>query len=439
VLKVGQSVSDTTELLGDQVLGLASGVGGPPGREVVEHLGLPPLDRSGQSHDFGGASVLGEGVEDGQLVTGGPERSRRVHGAQLLFDRQGASDFVIGIPPAQPGLEPDPLAVAQPFVAPGQQAPDPEQRVVAPSPVAERLSLDPPTDVVDAGVGELHRVEDVDRDDGLGQALGERLEVAGVGIDGGDRDVVPEPPGAGGQPLGHRCCAAVLHHVEQAVAVEIDQLGGEDAVVGGPGGEHLVLVDAQGPDPVKAPGVLCERLSVALDRRPGTVPTDPEAPGDLGHAAAVLANEAADLLGRPSAERPLDEFARFGEGALRTVLVLTAPPALAPHEPDRSVAHRQVADLDHRASVAGAPDPAARTAGQVFVGLDEQPELTLFVGLGQHDEPAHPQQRGAFASTFDHAPCSSVLVGCSNRKNRGPRGLSGGSMTRSPVGSLPTS
>src|ERR1017187_397834 len=42
MLEVPQAVGDPAELLGDEVLGLAPGVGAP-GREVAEDLGLPAL------------------------------------------------------------------------------------------------------------------------------------------------------------------------------------------------------------------------------------------------------------------------------------------------------------------------------------------------------------------------------------------------------------
>lgn len=51
-----------SELLGDQVLGLAAGVGNAGGEEG-EDLPLPPLDGPGQPCDFGDSARLGVRVE----------------------------------------------------------------------------------------------------------------------------------------------------------------------------------------------------------------------------------------------------------------------------------------------------------------------------------------------------------------------------------------
>lgn len=66
-----------------------------------------------------------------------------------------------------------------------------------------------------------------------------------------------------------------------------------------PGSEHLVLVDAQGPDPVQTPRVVDQGLTVTTDGGHGPVPGDPEPAGGLGHAVAVLAHRPADLGRRP--------------------------------------------------------------------------------------------------------------------------------------------
>ncbi len=51
-----------------------------------------------------------------------------------------------------------------------QEAPGPKERIVAPAPMAQLFDLDPPTDGVEAAVGQRDQVEGVDHLGRLGQA-----------------------------------------------------------------------------------------------------------------------------------------------------------------------------------------------------------------------------------------------------------------------------
>jgi hypothetical protein len=107
------------ELLGDQVLSLAPGVGAA-GPEVVEDLDLPALDGASQSPDFGRAGRASQEIEGDELPAGGREGPLRIDRAELFFHRPRPADLVVGVAMAQRVLESVPLVIAQTFVAPGK-------------------------------------------------------------------------------------------------------------------------------------------------------------------------------------------------------------------------------------------------------------------------------------------------------------------------------
>ena len=55
-------------------------------------------------------------------------------------------------------------------------------------------------------------------------------------------------------------------------------------------------------------------------------------------------------------------------------------------------------------SAPGGADTAARTTGNIGRRLDKDEELSILFGLGQDDEPVHPQHRGRAATTATYAP-----------------------------------
>ncbi len=163
VLEVPQAVGVPAELLGDQVHGLAPCVV-PTGREEGEYLGLPPLDGLGQPEDFGGACGVSQLVEGVEAATGLGRAFGVVGGTELLLDGPGPTDLVVGVTPTEGLCHSGELLVGQPFVAPGEQPADPVEGIIVATPVTEGLPLDPPTYVVDGGVGQLDGVEDVHGD-----------------------------------------------------------------------------------------------------------------------------------------------------------------------------------------------------------------------------------------------------------------------------------
>src|SRR5579863_1135706 len=139
----------------------------------------------------------------------------------------------------------------------------------------------------------------------------------------------------------------------------------------------------------------------------------------------VFADSATGLLGRPPGEAALDLGRPFREALGVAVRVGAEPPALAPHETHRSPAEGQVTDLDDAAAVSGGPDPTTRAARHVGRRLDEDPQLAVLFGLGQHDEPVQPQQLARVATTVTHALCPPFSL-ARNRKNRRRRAPTGG-------------
>ncbi len=361
-------------------------------------------------------------------VAGRASGPRHVHRPELLFDGQGPADLVEGIPGAQGLGEPVPLVLTQPLPAPGEEAADAIERVDLASPVPGGLSLDPAADVIDTGVGQLHGVEDVDRDGGLRQRGGQGLEVPGVGIDGGDGHLLTEVPGASGKPAGHRGCAATRDDVQELVPVEVDQLGGEDGPVPWSGRQHLVLVDAEGPDTADPTRIIDQRPSVVPDGAPWHSPSPRRRCSPPRRRCGPLGRPAGRLLGGPGAEGArLDQPARLGEGLRSAVGVGTAPAALAPDQTHRAPRDRQIPHLDRRCGHADGPHPAAWTPSRSSLRLDQEPQLVARSwSCERTDEALHAQQRGRAATTVTHAPCPPFSLGLETARIGGHEALLGG-------------
>ncbi len=71
------------------------------------------------------------------------------------------------------------------------------------------------------------------------------------------------------------------------------------------------------------------------------------------------------------------------------------------------------------------PDPTARTARHGGRRLDEDPDLAVLLGLGEDDEPVHPEQCARVSTTVIHA-LSHPFSQFTNRKNARCRAPTGG-------------
>jgi len=144
VLEVAHAVGDPAELLGDQVLGFALGVG-VPGDEEREDPGLPSTDGARKPRDLGDTTPPGEPIEGIEVASGTGDRAGRIHLAQLFFGHQGRPHLVEGITVSESSEESSFLTFALALPAPGEESADPIERIVSFFPDA-RWSLAGPAD-----------------------------------------------------------------------------------------------------------------------------------------------------------------------------------------------------------------------------------------------------------------------------------------------------
>ena len=123
-------MSQSTDLLDDEVDGLGAAVGDPAGGEVGQDLGPPLSQRPPEPGDLGdraGVQGLEEPLRD--LLAGG-RRAGAVDRPEPLIDAPGEFDFPVRVPDRQPPLEPLALPIGEVLDA-GEQGPaDPVERVV---------------------------------------------------------------------------------------------------------------------------------------------------------------------------------------------------------------------------------------------------------------------------------------------------------------------
>ena len=190
-----------------------------------------------------------------------------------------------------------------------------------------------------------------------------------------------------------------------------------DGVVRRSGGQHLVLVDPEGSDPVEAPRIIDERSPVADRPRPGAVPSHAEGPGHRGDAAALFADQAADLLGRPAL------VSDPSTSSLDSVKVLVGQSG------SRQI-HRRLRQTSRtgrpaigrsRTWTSLRPCPTARTpqfaqpTTSAVVSTSSHSSSSTSVA-GEDHEALHPQQRGSPTTTVIHAPCPPFLLAWSTAR-----------------------
>jgi hypothetical protein len=171
-----------------------------------------------------------------------------------------------------------------------QLAADAIERVALAATVAERLLLHPPADLVEGRVGQTHGVEVVHNQLGMAQPVGQAPGGARVGVQGDRPDGRPPWRRAGRQPPRNPLRRAALDHIQEAMAVQVDESGDQQRRVLGAGGEERVFIDAQGPGGTEPGQMIHPRAPVIAHRRHGGVPADPEDACHLRDRTPSLAN-----------------------------------------------------------------------------------------------------------------------------------------------------
>jgi hypothetical protein len=88
-------------------------------------------------------------------------------------------------------------------------------------------------------------VEVIDDQLGVRQSIGQPTGVAGVGVKGDGPDGRQPRRRPGGQPVGNPLRGAAFDHIQESVAVQVDEAGDQQGRVLGGGGEERMLIDAE--------------------------------------------------------------------------------------------------------------------------------------------------------------------------------------------------
>ena len=122
-------------------------------------------------------------------------------------------------------------ALVEAFVAGEQELANPIERVSFAAAMSERLVLDPPAHLVDAAVGDAHHMERVGDADRMVEVRGGSRAIA-LGQVGGDDTDGPHPGRVLlGTPSAQVNGGVALHHVDDPLAVQIDEAGHVDGPV----------------------------------------------------------------------------------------------------------------------------------------------------------------------------------------------------------------
>ncbi len=208
-------------------------------------------------------------------------------------------------------------------------------------------------------------MEVIDHQPGPRQAGCDTGGIAPIGIDGHGGDARQPGRRLGLQPGRNRCCCSAFDHVDEPMAVQVDEPGDHQGRMLGGGSKERGLVQAEGGRSAEAGQVVHPRGAVVDYRCHGRVPADAEFSGHLGDRVTILADLSADLGSGSLGERRTraEVIGVLAEADHRTVWLRTAPDPLAPHQHDRPNGHRQISDLHHPPAVAHGPSPARRAAG----------------------------------------------------------------------------
>ena len=351
----------------------------------------PPVECAAHRPHLDGPVTVGH-VGD-QLVdelTGEQGVGDLIELADGLLGPPGGLNITSGISGAQDPEHLVPTLCVESLSRHRQPASDPEQRVVLPAPVPERLVLDPPAALVELGGHVADHVELVGHQPGIGQHLVEHMAIGGGQVEGARADSsAPLSPLPLDPALG-LFAPAIRDQVEQLSPFHVDQCGHE--VLDAPLARlhEEVLVEPEGVDRAESVGMVdqgrAEREHGVVDG----VPVATEHGRHLVDGPTVLT----DLDRRPSSgsvgqsqSRPGDPLIDLGPRTHRAGLLRTAPPALVPMEADRRTEGREV-DEGHDSPPLERGHRATRMAA-VDRGVGLNVQFDRVVGMADRAEHRH--------------------------------------------------
>jgi hypothetical protein len=257
-------------------------------------ISVRPLEGGAERTDLFDRVALAP--DDGlvQEYTGNLRILGQVDVANRLLGQPGTEEFVVGVTVAQPQQHAVMTILIEAFVTRELELADLTERVGLAAARADRLVLDAPADIVDAAVGDAHdmkRVVDADR---MIEVPGRSRAIA-LGQVGGDDTDGPYPGRVlVGTPSAQVRGGVALHHVDDPLAVQIDQPG-HDSPVLGRGREERGLVDAKGPDFLHSLGVLNQWRAMQDHGVHHGPPAHPELAGDDSDRESELSDLAGGL------------------------------------------------------------------------------------------------------------------------------------------------
>ncbi len=223
---------------------------------VVQDLAAPALECLSERADL--FDLVALAPDDGLVEehAGNLGVLGQVDVAHRLLGQPGAEQLVVGIAVAQPEQHAVMTALVEALVAGEQELSDPIERVGFAASMAERLVLDAPAHLVDAAVGDSHHMKRVGDADGVVEVRGRAVAIALGEVRGDDTDGPHPARVLLGTPSAQVRGGVALHHVDDPLAVQIDQAGHVDGAVLSGRRQEGRLVDAEGSDLLHPFGIL---------------------------------------------------------------------------------------------------------------------------------------------------------------------------------------
>ena len=398
---VGEAVGVAADPLGEHVGVLDASVRRVAGVVVGEDLVSPPVDGPGETHEFGhvGVRAVGEGLVEAPvgvcLVT------RGVHLSEELLGQDRSADFAVGIAGGEHRHHPGDAIRRESFEAGEQHAPRPVQRVCF---VAGGGLLHAAADVADRAVREAHRVEVVDDERVVGEMLDQRGAVTGDRVQGGERDRGAPLVVACGESSAEHVTGPAGNHIEEPVAIQVDDLGRVRGVVLGGGVAEPFLVHADRPHVIEVGRVVDRRVGAVRDRRVRGVPPHAELAARRGDRRSTVVDHLGETSPSPLGHRRprRDRIDVFGPRRHVTRRLGATQPATREDQHRRPARDRQTPHRRAGPAMPDRPRTTTRTTDEVDGGLHVQPPLPADQLVRSHHEPGHPDQRGRALTTVDH-------------------------------------
>jgi hypothetical protein len=155
-----------------------------------------------------------------------------------------------------------------------QQRPDPIERVVLPTPVAQSVLLDALATLIQGLHAESDNTERVQHRDRVGQFVADRVHVAAERVQSCMRDPRHEPLRGTPQPGGADGAGSVRHHIQQPcphppmLVADQPSHRGHRPVGASMGGLPAVFINAQRDHAAKLSEIIDRSRGVLLDRTP---------------------------------------------------------------------------------------------------------------------------------------------------------------------------